>query len=327
LISTQRVVTRDGSEYAAVLAKQEFRTELDKLFPWAPGERGPGEVQYQMLRYHQNRCVFNVNIKTDGGWESIIAKLFAVDRLDAFNAMQRIHQGGFGIGAPFAIPQPIAYLPSLRVLIEEKVEGKQVKGVLLQDDELEQSEAVRRCGAWLAQFHNRAPRFGNQVDPRLLLEHVQGWADMVAKFGKPFDSKCESLMKNLAKALPIKGTFEYCPGHGSYIPSHVLLNNGRTVTIDFDEFELVDPARDIAWFLIALERYELKYHRPTGFYQRLAAPFLEAYLKEGNKDSLRHLAFYKGAEYLHRARHDLYKRIPPVLDWAEMMLDQALSGL
>jgi len=38
------------------------------------------------------------------------------------------------------------------------------------------------------------------------------------------------------------------------------------------------------------------------------------------------LAFYKAAEYLHRARHDLYKRIPPVPEWAEKMLDQALTG-
>ena len=280
-----------------------------------------------MLRYHQNRCVFDVNIKTNDEWRNIIAKLFAADRQDAFDAMLRIHQNGFGERASFAVPRPIAYIPSLRILIEEKIVGKHVKSVLLEDNELSQMEAVRRCGAWLARFHATAPRFGHQVGPRAFLERVQGWADMVTKFGKPFDTKCEALMRRLGDALPTPGSFEYRPGHGSYIPSHVLLDNGRTVTIDFDEFELVDPSRDLAWFLIALERFELKYRRPPGFYKRLASPFLESYSRDENEDAMRHLSFYKGAEYLHRARHDLYKRIPPVPEWAEIMLEQAMAGM
>ncbi len=265
-------------------------------------------------------------MKTDGGWQSVIAKLFTVDRRDAFVAMQRIHQAGFGLGAEFAVPRPIAYLPSMRILIEEKVEGRQVKGILLADDQSEQVEAVRRCAAWLARFHTRAPRFGNQVKPKAFLEHVREWANMVSAFGGSFAAKCESLIKKLGAEVPVEGTFEYCPGHGSYIPSHVLLGSGRTVTIDFDELELVDPARDLAWFLISLERLGLKYERAPGS-QRLTGPFLDAYFEEGCREAQRYFAFYKGAEYLHRARHDLYKRIPPVPEWAEIMLDKALREL
>ncbi len=279
-----------------------------------------------MLRFHHNRCVFDVSMKTDGGWQSVIAKLFTIDRRDAFVAMQRIHQAGFGLGAEFAVPRPIAYLPSMRILIEEKVEGRQVKGILLADDQSEQVEAVRRCAAWLARFHTRAPRFGNQVKPKAFLEHVREWANMVSAFGGSFAAKCESLIKKLGAEVPVEGTFEYCPGHGSYIPSHVLLGSGRTVTIDFDELELVDPARDLAWFLISLERLGLKYERAPDS-QRLTGPFLDAYFEEGCREAQRYFAFYKGAEYLHRARHDLYKRIPPVPEWAEIMLDKALREL
>ncbi len=327
MLTQQQTNPRDGSEYAALLATGEFRTELDRLFPTKGGERSSSEVRFQMLRYHQNRCVFDVNIRTDDGRQSIIAKLFAVDRQDAFDAMQKIHQSGFGQGAPFTVPKPIAYLPSLRILIEEKVEGKQVKSILLEDDKPEQLEAVRRCGAWLARFHDTAPKFGKSVDPRPFLDHVQSWANMVAEFGKPFDYKCKLLMQKLYDMIPAKGGFEYCPGHGSYIPSHVMLNDERTVTIDFDEFELVDPARDLAWFLIALERYELKYGKRHGFYERLSQPFVESYMRMGSQDATRYLPFYKAAEYVHRARHDLYKRNPPVREWAELMLDRAMDGL
>lgn len=326
-MTQQSVAFRDGSEFAAVLAKEEFRAEIDRLFPTVGGKRGPDDIRWQMLRYHHNRSAFDVKIKANGGWQSVIAKLFAIDRQDAFDSMRRIHEAGFGDGAEYGIPRPIEYIPALRVLLEEKVEGRQVKGILLAQDQSEQLKAVRRCGTWLARFHDAAPRFGNRVEPRPLLEHVREWADMVSAFGGPFPAKCDLLMRKLSDALPAKGSFEYCPGHGSYIPSHVLLAGDRTVTIDFDEFELVDPARDLAWFLIAVERFELKYGKSPGFYDRLAKPFLEAYRVATARESMRHLAFYKGAEFLHRARHDLYKRIPPVSAWAEMMLDHGIDGL
>ena len=317
---------KESSQFTAVLDSNEFRTELDQIFPTKGGQRKPEDVRFQMLRFHHNRSVFDVNMTTDSGWQSIIAKLFTVDRQDAFAAMQKIHQSGFGPGAEFAIPKPIAYLSPMRILIEEKVEGRQVKGILLTNDQIYQVKAVRRCGAWLARFHERAPRFGHRVEPTALLEQIRGWANMVSDFGAPFPAKCESLMKKMSATVPPDGAFELCPGHGSYIPSHVILCNGRTVTIDFDEFELVDPARDLAWFLISLERFELKYKKPEGFSERLAGPFLESYLNQGNRDALRFMAFYKAAEYVHRARHDLYKRIPPVPEWANIMLDQALRG-
>ncbi len=326
-LTEQVVAKRDGSEFAAVLAREEFRIELDRLFPTREGRRESKDVRLQMLRYHGNRCVFDVRMKTDSGWESVIVKLFTIDRQDAFSAMEKIHQGGFGEGAEFAVPRPIAYLSPSKILIEEKVEGRQAKEILIADNQSEQVEAVQRAGAWLTRFHTTAPRFGNLVQPKALLEHIRAWADMVSDFGGPFPARCELLMEKLGDALPEEGTFEYCPGHGSFIPSHVLLNKQRTVTIDFDEFELVDPARDLAWFMISVERYSLKYHRPPGYYERLTQPFLESYMKGSSKNALRHLAFYKGAEYLHRARHDLYKRIPPVPEWAEMMLDHAISEL
>jgi len=150
---------------------------------------------------------------------------------------------------------------------------------------------------------------------------------MVSEFGGAFPSKCKLLMDKLEASIPEAGSFQYCPGHGNYVPSHVLLDDHRTATIDLDGFELVDPARDLALFTISVERYGLKYHRPPNYFERLNEPFLLSYLKRGGKDALNNLPFYKGAEYLHRVRRDLYKTIPPAPSWAEMMLDHAIGGL
>lgn len=310
-----------------MLASEEFMNELDHLFPTREGHRGSDQVRFQVLRCHPSRCVFDLAIKLDKQWRSVIVKLFTVDRPDVFSTLQRIYESGFGQGSEFVVPRPIAYLPSLKILIEEKVEGKRANETLIAEDLSEQVEAVERAGAWLAQFHTTAPKVGNQVGPKFLLEHSRKRADMVSEFGGAFPSKCKLLMDKLEASLPEDGSFQYCPGHGNYIPSHVLLDDHHTATIDFDGFDLVDPARDLAWFTISVERCGLKYHRPPNYFERLTKPFLLSYLQRGRKDASNNLPFYRGVEYLHRAKRDLYKRIPPAPSWAEMMLDHAIGGL
>ena len=317
----------EGAQFSDVIASEEFRIELARLFPTRKGPRTAEEVRFQMLRLHPDRCVFDVSMKDDGGWQSVIAKVFTDDRLDTFSSLEKIYLRGFGSSSEWAVPKPIAYLSSMRILLEEKIEGRHVENVLLSNNEPAQLEAIKRCGVWLAGFHVRAPRVGNRVLPQAHLEHVREWAAKTSKFWPPFAEKCDVLMRKLSAAVPAEGTFEYRPGHGNYIPEHVFICDARTVVIDLDGFDLVDPARDIAWFLITLERLGLKIHKDPGYYDRMTRPFVESYLEVGDQNALQNLPFYKSAEYLHRARHDIHRRIPPSPEWAEMMLDQALRGL
>ena len=323
----QVIEKRDGSEFAAILGSEEFMNELDHLFPMRGGRLEPSQVHFTRLRCHPSRCVFNLAIKLDKEWQSVIVKLFTSERLDVFSNLQRIYESGFGQGAEFVVPRPIAYIPSMKIIIEEKIKGKPASETLIGEDLSEQVEAVERAGAWLAQFHTRAPKFGSQAEPEVLLEHSRAWADRVSKFGGGFPSKCKLLVEKLEASMPEHGSFQYSAGHGNYIPSHVLLDDPRTATIDLDGFDVVDPARDLAWFTINVERYGLKHDRPSGYFERLTEPFLLSYLKRGREAALNNLPFYKGVEYLHRAKRDLYKKIPPEPSWAKKMLDHAIQGL
>src|SRR5207244_653947 len=66
------------------------------------------------------------------------------------------------------------------------------------------------------------------------------------------------LLRDLEAAIPTPGSFEPCAGHGSYMPEHVILSGRRTMVIDLDEYDVADPARDLAWFIVSLERLGLK---------------------------------------------------------------------
>src|SRR5215472_12966159 len=102
----------DSAQFVNMLAKEEFRTELARLFPTSKDPRTADGVRSEMLRVHPDRCVFEVSIKGDDGWESVIAKIFTDDRPDTFTTMEKIHGGGFGPSSEWAVPKPIAYLPS-----------------------------------------------------------------------------------------------------------------------------------------------------------------------------------------------------------------------
>jgi len=111
------------------------------------------------------------------------------------------------------------------------------------------------------------------------------------------------------------------------MPEHVLVNGERTVTIDLDEYDVADPARDLSWFIVSLERLGLKKQGSLRVHDRSIEAFLRAYVGSGPRNALSHLSFYKAAECLHRAHRDLYKRFPPLPKWAETMLDEGIDAL
>src|SRR5207245_4337030 len=93
----------------------------------------------------------------------LLGKIYPTDRQDVYEFMESLRQGGFDREAEFSIPQPIAYMPSLRLLLQERVVGKQAKDIFLSDDEWQRAAAAERCALWLAKFHAVAPCLGQVV--------------------------------------------------------------------------------------------------------------------------------------------------------------------
>src|SRR5204863_8920265 len=99
--------------------------KLLSLSPWPGGNLLRAALQ--PLKWHKGkRCAFQVTLRIDVGWE-VIGKVYAKDRPDVFQAMEAIRRAGFDDQAEYAIPNPIAYVPSLRLLLVEKVEGVYAK--------------------------------------------------------------------------------------------------------------------------------------------------------------------------------------------------------
>jgi aminoglycoside phosphotransferase (APT) family kinase protein len=250
------------------------------------------------------------------------------DRSDVFAVMDAVVRAGFGPTAKFGIPRPLAYLDSAHVFLQEWIPGTEAIEVFLGDAVAPQLEAARRCGSWLGQFHAMASPWGRAFDPGRTGFAIQYWAQRIRDAGERFADKADLLRRNLEAAAPAAfREFEPRAGHGTYMAEHVILSGDRTVSIDLDEYCVADPAQDLGWFIVSLERLGLEKRGSLRAFDRVVSEFLRGYAPLGPKAGLSHLPFYKAVTCLLEAHEDLYRRLPPLPDWSEAMLEEGIDSL
>jgi len=304
---------------SVVFDASELRAHLTPLFD----DRWPNGLlrveQVHILKTHfRSRCTTDVGLMTAGGPDHLICKAYAEDRSDVYRAMQEIERAGFGPREEFSIPQAFAYLPALNLLVQEKVDGPQSKAVFVHGNEEQQMLAAERCARWLARFQSRAPRTGRIEDREEFLTGMATRAGAIAAIDERLGRKAARLFGWLEASVPVQT--ELCAGHGSYSPAQVILGQDRPVTVDWDGFDLADPARDAARFLGALRRLALDRFGSVRALDSAAEMFLATYLELGPPDAAINLRFHRVSAFM--------RLCSPRIKWREKLdalLDEGLQ--
>jgi aminoglycoside phosphotransferase (APT) family kinase protein len=252
--------------------------------------------------------------------------------LDVYQATKAIQQAGFGPQDEFSIPEPLAYLPSLRLLLQEKVEGPVAKEVFKRGDERIRAAAAERCALWLARFHALAPKAGPVSRPSdyVTSKTMRRYSLKIAKLVGRHAEKAAQLLHRLKDASASLSAVDMCAGHASYTPRQVILAEGRTVVFDWDGFDVADPARDVARFLAALRRLALGWLGSVRAMDGAVEVFLKTYLAAGPREATKNLRFFAAATYLNLAKHTLCRPgpyQPEKQEIAEAVLDEGLRVL
>jgi len=288
------------------------------------------EVQVRVLRHHVGqRCTLEIALRTEQGWHFMIGKVYQADCPELFQAMEGIQQAGFGPQDEFSIPQPLAYLASLRCLVQEKVEGPSAGDIFKTGDEQSRVAAAEQCARWLARFHDVGPKAGPVSYPQdhLKSKSMRRCARKITKLNGPVADKAARLLQRLEEASSSVRPVELRAGHGSYSASHVILAQGRTVAIDWDFHEVADPACDVARFLAALRRRALIRLGSIRLLDGAAEAFQRAYLAVGPSDVEKNLRFFEVATYLNLAIRHLSDPAPNCQENTDAMLDEGLRVL
>ena len=292
------------------------------------------EVQVRgMLKFHEGkRCTLDVALRTDSGWQSLIAKVYRKDRSDVFQAMKGIRASGFGQRDEFSIPHPAGYSPSLRCLLQEKVEGAPADDIFKTGNDAARSGAAEGCALWLARFHAQAPKAGPISHPKDFVSSkpMERWSRKIARLEGRLGDRASQLFKRVSNASGSLADVELKAGHGSYNAAHVYLSKHRTVTIDWDWHDIADPARDVARFLYALRRWALDQLGSIRSLDREAKIFITTYRTVGAPLAEENLRFFAATTCLNLAVRHLFDEgfiWQERQDKAAVMLDEGLTIL
>jgi len=309
---------------AVVLEPTALRRILDGLLP--PPERGLEDLQVRILRYHQGkRCVFEAAGRSSDGPHAWIGKVYSDDRSDVYRTMAAIRRAGFGPDAEFSIPEPVAYLPELHFLVQERVAGRPATEFFLSDAGEDRVRMSERCAGWLARFHAHAPRSGPIADREAFQLKIERWSHRVAAAGGAFADKAGRLGKELALAR-IRDPGQ-CASHGSFTHHQVIASQGRTVTFDWDDHGVTDPGFDVARFLVGLRRLALRCLGSIRALDATADLFLQTYVSRCGPEVRRNLPFYAAAICLRLAKKDIGHQADRWPEKALATLDEGLRSL
>jgi len=320
----------DSRDFALVsfLNTAEFEKQLGVLSSAEWGWGAVQQIQTRVLKCHPaKRCTFEIAIRTSRESHELIGKVFTQDRPDVHDLMAGIQQAGFRGDSKFAIPGPITYLPSLRLLLEEKAGGMSAREVFLGDGANNQKEAAIRCALWLAKFHATGPRIGRVSSVAKLMAKSRSQARKLSRHGGRFAEKTGRLLARLEVLASRFGIVGICAAHGEYNPSHVFLDGDRTVVIDWDGCQIRDPARDVATFMIVAKWLALDRRGAIGAFDSLSDVFLQTYLAERGHDILKRLAFHKAAICLKHAKYSAAYQFERWREKTMAMLEEGLSAV
>jgi len=313
---------------SGILDPVELINQIRQLPPskWPHGV--PQEVQAKLLRWRRpTRCTFEIRILTEGQSHQLIGKFYPKLGEDMYAVMEELWRAGFSRDAENSIAQPIAYLPSMRLLLQEKVEGLGAKEVFQHGDQPSRIAAAERCARWLARFHAFGPRSGPPVPIERVLRNTERRWRVIAELGGDMAAKSERLFRRLEAAARNLETPIVRPCHGDFGMHNVIFEGKRTVVFDLDGYALADPARDVARFIVKLERTGLDFLGSIRALDRAVEAFIKTYVASGGAPVAERLPFYKAHYYMKYVKRDLTTRDRGLHERAEVMLDEGLRTL
>lgn len=300
--------------------------QLMSLTPWPKGKLQKAGVQ--LLKWHKRkRCAFEVTLRIDVGWEAI-GKVYAENRPDVFETMAAIRRAGFDEKSEYTIPKPLAYIPSLRLLLVEKVEGVYTKDLFVKGNQYQQTHAAIRSAQWLARFHALPPIPGRVVGSNLVLSRSAKACQQIGENCPTLAQKAQRLFHEIEEASTRLIDIPMTVSHGDFLPGHVMFRGNQVVVIDLDSFVLSDPSRDVARFILfGIQRLAAKRLGSIHALDRAAEQFLSAYLALGRPDIMKNLNFYAGALRMQRAKRYIFKQVHRWQEKADALLNEQFKAL
>ncbi len=292
---------------------ERIRSRISRYFPETPLDSASAQVSLRRLGEASSYPLFLAETRApDGTARAIVVKFAPVfddnnEGLTEYRHLQAMHDR-LGPGGEVRVPRPLDFYDDVNALLMERVGGERLSRVILRDggrfagrDAARRLETtVRRCGEWLAVYHqltrqgDTAP-FGDEfvarVDEKIALFLAHG-------FGRATAARVRDSVRAL-HAFGRDQRVAVSDQHGDYGPQNAHAGDDFVYVFDLNYRTPAPIYEDIDYFLVTLETmnpypHQLFFDRSR--VQALRAPFLEGYFGPGPRDPL--LDIYLGGYYL-----------------------------
>jgi len=225
-------------------------------------------------------------------------------------------------GAGFTVGRPVAYLSSLRVLVQEEVVGTSLKDMLLRGDDV--TPVMRKVARDLAALH-----LGHTVTARR--RRLRDEVTRLEKAGKLLRWACPHLGPEIEEIVGavVAGLGEVSPAptHCDLKPNHIMLDENRLILIDLDGFAWADPILDVARLSAYLIKAPLLSPLHHDQPRAVARTFVEEYFAYAPEAWRERLPLHYAGAYL-RLAFGLWRRQPPGWpDKVENVIKEAKDSL
>lgn len=282
------------------------------------GKQGDSELegieQIELLKYKPGRrCVLAYTLmgcrKQTGQrfQQRVIGKAFRDERgARLFRLQEVLWRNGFGPDAAdgISVPQPLAYVPKLRMLVQASAPGQTLNELSLQGGICRQTA---RAAEGLARLH-ATQAFAEVAEkdllkPYTLADELQGLDSYTAQLAQsrpadlPAVRDLRAALQNWAQELPKTATV--VPVHRDFYHSQVIFDGLRLHLIDFDLLAWGDPALDVANFTAHLTFLGLEQFGELRYFAREIDDFVHSYMKHMAVDRAfaERVAFYQAATF------------------------------
>ncbi len=255
----------------------------------------------------------------------VIGKLYRKPRLAEcmYRRTQALNSGLFNHGGAMCTPAPLMLLPELGLVLQECVEGGDIRHVLAAGNS---DGPLSLAAQWLARLHAASPLTGLETKS---LEHelakVDRWCDEIAPCLTSSDPDAQRLRRaqdslhRLAREMS-----PYVPVmiHKDFYYANVLWDGQHVWVLDFDQMSMGDPALDVGHFLAHLKSLA---YRTTDVAHSYAEPgrfFLDAYVDRAADNIHLRVPFYRAYTFLKLAATEASRKR---MQWVQ--LTQVLTSL
>ena len=241
--------------------------------------------------------------------------------------MRQLWSDGFGQDRSLTIPEPMAYCPEHRLLLQGRAPGKPLYAYI--DAPESAVRQVRLTARWLAKLHGASVTAVPVVSPEREEEKVRAYVEALVRVIPGFAARVGRIGERVIAGIKTLDPGRLAPTHGDFQPKNVHILRNRVTVIDFDRYALGDPGRDLGHFVA--QCMTMSYVR-AGSFERIR-PWNEAFLDEYERlampGALSTLPVFIGRTFLEILYYKLFVKpvkdayfVPAWLDECERWLDE-----